>query len=48
MVITEDGSYEMQQYDRTLTEDGLALAFSRIRDGKQLKDIKGELKRVGD
>ena len=48
MVITEDGSYEMQQYDRTLTEDGLDLAFSRVRDGEQLKLIKGTLKRVGD
>ena len=48
MVITEDGSYEMQQYDRTLTEDGLDLAFSRVRDGGQLKLIKGTLKRVGD
>ena len=48
MVITEDGSYEMQQYDRKLTEDGLDLAFSRIRDGEQLKVIKGTLKRVGD
>jgi hypothetical protein len=36
----------MQVYDRTLTETGLDLTFSPIRDGEQLKLIKGTLKKV--
>lgn len=43
--ITEDGGYEMQVYARTLVADGLELRFSRIRDGKQMKEITGTLVR---
>jgi hypothetical protein len=43
MRVTDDGGYEMQVYDRTLTADGMDLKFSRVRDGKILKQITGSL-----
>lgn len=46
MLITAAGSYEIQTYDRTLTDDGLDLRFFRVRDGKSLKEIRAKLKRV--
>ncbi|MDP6787575.1 MAG: hypothetical protein QGI13_10655 [Rhodospirillales bacterium] len=46
MMVTEDGGYEMQVYDRTLTATGLDLTFSRIRDGERFKLIKGTLTKV--
>ncbi|MGI9303440.1 MAG: hypothetical protein ACR2RB_12145 [Gammaproteobacteria bacterium] len=45
LIITDEGGYEMQVYDRTRTADGLQLEFSRIRDGETLKLIKGSLSR---
>jgi hypothetical protein len=47
LLITDDGGYEMQVYDRTLTPSGMSLRFSRLRDGQQLRLITGELERVG-
>lgn len=47
MIITGAGSYEIQTYDRTLTDEGLDLRFFRVRDGKSLKEIKAKLTRVG-
>lgn len=46
LLITDNGGYEMQEYVRTLTDQGLSLKFSRIRDGKPLKVIRGEYSRV--
>lgn len=46
MLITDDGGYEMQVYERTLTEDGMFLKFSRNRDGVQAKFITGTLTRT--
>ena len=46
VLITEDGGYEMQIYDRTLVPGGLDLNFTRVRDGKQLKQIKARLDAV--
>ena len=43
MLVTDDGGYEMQVYDRTLTGDGMDLNFTRVRDGKTLKNITGSL-----
>ena len=43
MMVTEDGGYEMQVYERTLTATGMDLKFSRVRDGKTLKLITGSL-----
>ena len=46
LIITQEGGYEIQVYDRTLTEDGMELRFSRVRDGEVLKQISGTLERV--
>jgi hypothetical protein len=46
LLITEEGGYEIQEFDRTLTEGGMRLDFTRIRDGEKLRTIKGTLKRV--
>ena len=43
MMVTDDGGYEMQVYDRTLTWNCMNLKFSRVRDGKILKLITGSL-----
>jgi hypothetical protein len=46
LVITEDGGFEMQTYDRILLgDDNLHLKFSRIRDGETLKTIDTNLYR---
>jgi hypothetical protein len=49
LLITDDGGYEMQVYRRTLMEDGsgLALQFSRNRNGRELKTIYGVLRKTG-
>jgi hypothetical protein len=46
LLINDDGGYEIQVYRRTLTPSGLSLAFTRNRDGTQLKTIYGVLDRV--
>ena len=46
MIITDTGGYEMQTYDRTLTETGLDLQFSRVADGQILKSIQAKLTRT--
>lgn len=43
--VIDDGSYEMQVYERQLTDDGMALTFTRTRRGENLKTITGVLKR---
>lgn len=46
LLITDDGGYEMQVYERTLTPDGMDLRFSRDRNGREMKTITGTLKRT--
>ncbi|WP_037457736.1 hypothetical protein [Skermanella stibiiresistens] len=48
LLITEDGGYEIQTYERKLAAHGLDLTFSRVADGKVLKTISGVLRRVKD
>ncbi len=48
LLITDEGDYEIQTYNRTLTKDGMKLEFLRIFDGKELKKITGSLTRTGD
>ena len=49
MVVTEDGGYEMQTYDRVLTDSkDLDLTFLRVRDGRILKAIKVSLDRISE
>ncbi len=43
LLITDDGGYEMQVYDRTLRDKGLDLKFSRFANGKALREITGFL-----
>jgi hypothetical protein len=45
MFIHRNGDYEMQQYDRRLTETGLSLVFSSHRNGLPLRQIKADLLR---
>lgn len=45
--ITDDAGYELETYDRTLTDTGLHLELSRVRKGLHLKYIAGELTRTG-
>jgi len=47
MIITEDGGYEMQQYNRKIIdEETMELTFQRIRNGEKMRIIKGMLKKV--
>lgn len=49
LMITDEGSYDMQVYDRTLLENGdLDLTFTRILDGSLNREITGRLKRISD
>ncbi len=48
LTISETGDYVMQTYDRTLTGQGMALRFVRIRNGEEEQRILGKLERVGD
>ncbi|MFC6673620.1 hypothetical protein [Marinobacterium aestuariivivens] len=49
LMITDEGSYDMQVYDRTLLENGdLDLSFSRILDGGLRKEITARLHRISD
>jgi hypothetical protein len=46
LLITDEGGYEMQVYERTLTADGMELVYSRVRDGGVMRTVRGTLKRV--
>ena len=43
LTITDDGSYLMQTYDRTLTGYGMELKFTRLRDGEATRSVTGKL-----
>ena len=45
-VVLEDGSYELQVYDRTLTDIGLDIKFQRIVDGAVMRQITGTTARA--
>lgn len=46
LIVTGDGSYDMQVYNRTLTPNGMTLDFKRFLEGEEVKSIKGELQRI--
>ncbi|MCH9669833.1 MAG: hypothetical protein K0U93_00140 [Gammaproteobacteria bacterium] len=46
LVITESYGYEMQVYERRLTDVGMELTFSRVRDGERLRDVNAALVRL--
>lgn len=43
LFVNDRGGYELQQFDRTLVDDGLMLEFSRIRDGAPARSVKTQL-----
>jgi len=45
MVINDEGAIELQIYDRTLTDYGLELKFSRFSEGWLTKAITARLDR---
>jgi hypothetical protein len=45
-MVLEDGSYELQIYDRTLTDIGLDIRFQRIVDGALVREIVGTTARA--
>ena len=45
MIILDDGGYEMQRWVRTLTEDGMHMEFSRVRNGEVMRTVEGHLRR---
>ena len=40
LFIDEDGGYELQQFDRTLADGGLNLAFSRFINGEKSRSVE--------
>ncbi len=40
LFIDETGGYELQQYDRTLTDGGLNLSFSRFINGEKSRSVE--------
>jgi hypothetical protein len=40
-IVLEDGRYELQVYDRALTDIGLDIRFQRIVDGELVREITG-------
>ena len=45
-VVLEDGRYELQVYNRVLTDVGLDIAFERFDDGQLVRQIQGSTVRV--
>ncbi len=43
MFIHQNGDYEMQQYDRRLTDTGLSLVFSSHRNGRPVRQMAADL-----
>lgn len=46
LIVTNDGSYDMQVYSRTLIPNGMTLQFTRYLEGEEVKSISGELQRI--
>ena len=44
--ITDTGGYEMQVYTRRITDTGMAIEYSRVRNGEILRTVTGDLKRI--
>lgn len=43
MVVDDKGRYQNQRHERELSGHGMALTFTRIRDGDQAPTAKGRL-----
>jgi len=46
-VVLEDGSYELQVYQRILTDIGMDILFERIVDGEVVRRVSGSTVRAG-
>lgn len=46
--IEQDGTWQSQKYERTLSGQGMTLVFQRIVDGKDLREVKGRLVKTGN
>jgi hypothetical protein len=46
MVVGADGRYELQRYRRTLSGAGMQLSYTRLRDGEQVRTVRGQLVKV--
>jgi hypothetical protein len=46
LIITDEGGYEMQGHERTLTDEGMLLEYERVRDGEILRNVTGKLRRT--
>lgn len=46
--VDDDGGYELQQFDRTLIDEGLALEFRAMRDGMIRRTVSTVLQRTTD
>ncbi len=46
-VVLEDGRYELQVYQRILTETGMDILFERIVDGEVIRRVSGSTVRAG-
>ena len=47
LAIDGEGTYELQQYDRTLLGTGMKLTFKRLRDGDEVRVVTGRLAKTG-
>jgi len=48
MTVDDDGIYELQQYDRTLSGSGMKLNFKAWRDGDELRSVDGRLIKIAN
>jgi len=46
LVVTDDGDYEMQVHNRTLTAAGIDLEFARFNRGKRTRYVRASLNRI--
>lgn len=46
LYVDDEGSWEMQQFDRTLAEGGLELEFNALREGERQRKLETFLERV--
>ena len=48
LLISADGKYDMQTYERTIKPSGMDFIFSRVRDGEPVRKVKGKLIKYGN
>ena len=48
MMIEADGTWQVQNYARTVSGTGMTLEFQRIKDGSDIREVKGRLVKTGN